>query len=663
MGSVDLLPTEIRWDSQNPQLMTNDDIPSDVLLRLRTIGPGTTMKHIFTVVNHMHILESYGPNFWFKWAVMDDSSDAKKVVHNTTIENPYLQSASDNIIDPTNLSLEHLFRSWKEDRPPSKNAILNLKMNPPDHMSSINKTKKTPQVKPLISPNLYLTSKYYESLFSVNVPLAYFIKSNLSRLRNMCGINAGAKSKEGNLNYQAIISQTIFEVEDFDRRHDGIKFLQNDLNDIAANEMRTNCLRKYNINLGSPIGHNFTEASALSTIIKARELKLQVILLLEVIHQNTLDSKFENFDEIYSKKMKARAYNVTKRFIFRRKLSDAKFSSNRHSGETTIDFCEMLDLFLDKMCILDVLLASEPAVISDEQATSSGTLAEIKANLVDSGKEDSLYGFVTFLLVPYFGKKVPNAIRHIVKKFKGPSFRPRKMNKAKSISKEEVGDNSNSSHIKEISEFVDLGCELTRPTLSPNISSLQYPKSFASYQTKPDLVSTRANSNLSDVLESESKSGRSHSLLPRTKSDLVMQHLQKRQLSVSEFTTHKEDLDSYNHLSQNTKKGQSPYRQVSFRRVGKRHSSSNKLDHSKAITYDESKAIIQVSATPAGKVHTSKRANVIESAEKVISPIGYQSNEECNRSPISITGELEPNLTGVKTTQRKVRRRLFAPYD
>lgn len=105
-------------------------------------------------------------------------------------------------------------------------------------------------------------------------------------------------------------------------------------------------------------------------------------MLLEIIGLNDLDWNFRDFEKKYKLKLKKRSLNLTKKGLVRRRSK--KKTSEKDKGieriTTSLDYCEQLDLYLDRACILDILLSSETPN-PDAIEASNGTIQEHKKNI------------------------------------------------------------------------------------------------------------------------------------------------------------------------------------------------------------------------------------------------------------------------------------------
>ncbi|CCF55886.1 hypothetical protein KAFR_0A04510 [Kazachstania africana CBS 2517] len=614
LGSVKVIPRSTVIDSSSPLVLQANEIPHHI---------STTLKHLPLYLKHLlkdassnsyFFLERYGSQYWIYWRVTtvhvnDFQYEDTKMANGR----PYDQGT---IANWSEYSIEKLLENWSHNiasnasSSTSQGKKVKINMRPPnakiDGRQSIkpNDIPHTP-----LDPKDYFEQKYYDALFSIKLPLAYFVKSNLVRFKNICMAVSG---EEYNLQYQSILSQFLLHVQDFDKRYEKTSVINETyLLPSFALQSRDKLLSEYNQSKNTPTFDALM--NDLMLIVKAREIKLQLILLLEIIHQNTLDKKFKNFELNYESKLKRRAVNVTRRTRAKKNSYNISSTANAFgSGSASVDYCEQLDIYLDKLSILEILLETENS-LSNENSEELNPIQEYKKNILNKNKEASSVGFVSYILIPYYTKKVPYAVTFILRKLKGPSLKAKKPISNKSVNNDGTDTTwSESKHFQQtnnndlastaISTTSNLYSVSSRPTLNRHLTS---------GSLVPSLLNARTNSNLSELLEADSQSLRHPSSLSRTTSDLTMNNLQKRQLSVSDFASadKKEGMSlkggKVSTLSQSSRKVAAiPTNNThSFRRVGKLKSTKS---FTKSYQFESQNQIdetdvIQVTATPLSK--------------------------------------------------------------
>ncbi|GCE99078.1 hypothetical protein ZYGM_000310 [Zygosaccharomyces mellis] len=647
IASVRNLPLSLRLELDGAQVNAYEEFVPNVISETRANKIG--LKHLIYNMDKCYLLERYGNGFWICYEVIQ--VDLQEVEDGFTGDELLINWAA--IKEWNLLGFKDLLPLWREDytsRQVTQQA-LDLEMRPPGEDNSHNEVMK-------LDPATFLETKYYDSLFNIHLPLAYFVKSTLSRLKNACNVTFGKENA-----YLSIILGSLKRIDEFDQRHADGGLVIKDLGPIAA-EQRQSCLEKFGIKMnGDDTDDNNDKSNSikeLPAILKIREIKLQIVILLETIAYHQLDANFENFESRYRSKLKKRSLNLTKQkaLPMKSKLNRRKLPNQTNKTSELLDYCEQLDLYLDKICILDILLASEPAVPEDEDI---GTIQEHKKNLLNKHKESSSVGFINYVLVPYFAKRVPNAVKFTIQKLKGPSLRSRR------TSERSVPERSSSS-------FTDFKQEsLSRLSSTPSSPQPSAATSWYKNNTaNQELLNTKTGSNAGSLFESGSSLLKKPAFISRTKSDLTMNLMRKRQLSVTELSSNDRTTIGNNDKNNGERARLLTQSQKSFRRVGIRKSEKDPPDPKAGK--EETKGV-QVMSTPLVKASDgtpNKRAklhNIVESpvdartAEQRSTTI---TNEE--NSP-TVYGTPQQNLqqnneqtqANMNKSRKNIKRRLFAP--
>lgn len=652
LATIKHLPKSLSVDLNHPQVSKYDDAPEEILSHEQS--KDHRLKYILRDPKGRHfILEKYGKSFWASWKVITLDYDD---VHSEQSQDKSASDKNDTTREWNQLQLRDLLSLWIDrksfhlpDKPIQLNMQVPRKLRPGNSRHDGNS----------IDPKTYLETKYYESLFFLNSPFAYFVKSYLSRLKNMCTV---LPSEEGTEAYRSTLLKMLLGIKAFDERHEDNALLKNELENTIASARRDASLNKYN-SLGDENRQN-TFYKDLSTIFKAREIKLQVIILLETIYLEDLDSQFKDYESRYQLRLKRRSMNVTKmRVLPARSRKKKSTPHDELEKESAIDHCELLDLYLDKLCILDILLASEPSKPSADE----NVLQEHKKNMLNKNKETSSIGFTNYVLIPYFSRKVPNTVRFIIHKLKGPNLRSKKLSEKRNTPFVPTGSLADNDDMIDTKYSSQSSSKFSSTPASPQakISSVSL-KNDATGTLTPELLNSRINPNLNVFFEANMSYLKKPSFISRTSSDLTMNHLQKRQLSVTEFASQKLTLAE---KTQPAKfqgcipaKESSQFQQ-SFRRVGKRKNNEETIERSHSCVMDcDQKDNIQVIGTPLVK----KREDSLRKREHlhniVESPVGSNSLPAEVEKDSSQDGLVSEATTAKKlTSKRNIRRRLFAP--
>lgn len=312
-------------------------------------------------------------------------------------------------------------------------------------------------------PLNFLFSRYYSTLYSLNTPLSYFPKTALTRFKNLCSNDSGK--------IQEILQKLYIPLGELDRRHDGkygiLKLMENPK--YALNEYekarQDEFIRKYESLLeklgndsekemsttekknseGKEKKSHLDKFSTMVIELKVREAQMQVLITLELLM--LLELPEAQFIEDCQKKQekeleKQRKQNM--RSLVRKKKAKRKIvptflgiglgvseTSLQSEGPTleSVDgytLFESLNSLSDRMSIWDTLLGKS---LSD--------------------KDDSSFGFLAYVLVPFCNRKLPLTVKYIINKFK--SLNPKMVNPKRSSSGQRSGGGSRKSSTSESS--------------------------------------------------------------------------------------------------------------------------------------------------------------------------------------------------------------------
>ncbi|AET38023.1 Sld3p Ecym_2277 [Eremothecium cymbalariae DBVPG len=599
------VPKNLIFREGDPLLLDSKDIPSCILDKI--YDANVVVNHLIKLAKgHWGLLERYYSDQWLLWRLEPPTEDLQ---HDQPLLDHHQNSQYKikTIDEWCRIDIPDLIGFWKEDQYTGHDANeyvgLDFIISPPDKILSSRDTSTLAEVSQ--DPIQYLNKKYYETLFQLGVPLALFVKSKLSRLKNIC------KNKQANL-YRDVLSIMILDLAEFGGRHDAEHqgLLIYELPSYAAELREKYIINQFHIhNLRDNKGQA-SYVKDLIMILKARELKLQIILLLEIISLEKMDACFKDFELKYRSNLDKRSLEVTKANpMFRRRRKE---NQHKATKKKKLDLCEQLDILLDKLTIADILLTTEPRIHIDEEKKQDQTpqekILELKRNMLNKGKEVSSLGFISYVLVPYWSKRTPNVVAFIIKKIKGPSLQKNlpSSTRSSSLPSEEP---SIASRRSSLSSTTNSSC----PS-SPKTTQLK----IASGSSAVNLLNSRTSSNLVEFLESDNSLGKRPSL-SRTNSDLSLNRLQKRQLPASDLASmnilrNQVSFDGTSSFTSVYGRYKSTARAVtqSFRRVGKRK--LQPMTEDKPV--DETRYDIQVTATPIKEAKSSKpvdRLQVIES--------------------------------------------------
>lgn len=633
------------------------------------------------VDNKYFVLQRYSRDQWIQWEVIDTKDTMESYA---TEESAILQklAGSDHIyskvIDYLGVSKPRkLFKLWQENRHDkhehSNIKPLSLNMQPPNS-SSVNTSSKITDNR-YKDPKLYISTRYYECLFKIHVQLAYFVKSNMSRFKNMCNTTYRTDAKN---TYTSILDSLCIDIPTFDKRYDLKHFTSNgSFNDEFAIKLRDDRINK--------LVNKDTEINDFITIVKAREIKIQIIFLLELIYSDNMDNNFIDFDTRYKENLKKRSLNISriemsnfrirkkkkKKKLLEEKDIDSKDNIESHNNVSKLDYCEKLDIYIDKLNILDILLSTINTNYSELDNDTNNQLEEDKANLMNKNKETSSVGFIKYVIIPHYARRIPNTIKYIIKKLKGPNMKTKKPIEKKrviSLSQDSIPEKLTSRNLSQQSDIVSSKSSSFKSQvfIAPKLSR-QLTESILPDSLTIEKLRSKNNSVLNEFFDKGSNTER-NSILQRTKSDMTMTLLQKRQLSVTgssnknknEGARQQDGSEVNSNLSrQKIFSFKSPTaHQPSFRRVGKK-----KIDPSQELFLNgstPSKCVgegqIEVFATPAYPVDSSSAKKRTRMDHIVESPMDGEVTDDDNEN-----SNKQNKKTSPSKPKKKVRRRLFAP--
>lgn len=545
IGLFKVLPLNLVSHVHNCDIIGSNTIPQPILKQINHISLNVKCAIKDKRNNQTNILEKYDSGRWVRYIIpnilmfdinyLDDISCDNRI---KTKLRYYDDKDADKIID-----------FWTEDinkKLHMKNIDLtNLKMTPPgiSTIMSSNRHNKNNPLKEEKCPKSYIHQKYYECLFDFKTPIAYFVKSSLLRFKNMCKSQFNSNYM---VEYQSILLELILKIPDFDQRYinNNIFFKRDLIKNESCTIYKQKCLKNYNISFEKKNDKNKKALiDDLITLLKFREVKLQIVLLLEIIYNDNLDSKFIDFEENYSKKFENRALTVARKSRSRKLKAKPNLQTQNNdliinTFTTSVDWCELLDLYLDKLSIFEILLESDLISEHDKVKENSKTiLEEYKMNILNKSQESSLTGFLSYVLLPYFSRLLPYTIKFTTKKLKGPTLKSKRNISKKSkgasqsqlLSNYSVVSNDRNSILERDSDPLPPKTFSESPHLSRSDFSRQ--STVAKSFTSKTIHLSKAKSNLSQFLQAETNP----SFLTRTQSDLAMNNLQKRQLPISNF--------------------------------------------------------------------------------------------------------------------------------
>lgn len=394
--------------------------------------------------------------------------------------------------------------------------ISTFSMAPParDSVNSVNILRSPKSQK---DPLKFIYSRYYSILYSLNTPLSYFPKTALSRFKNLCE-NDDARIK-------SVLQKLYVPVAQLDTRHEGkygiLRSINNNDTDVqngpAAKEFEEEHEKDFVSRHSDLIAKEQDNddpraAELLNKLVlelKVREAQLQILVVLDLIfawgveEESFLSEGLKQQEKEFRKLQKLNKQSLVRKKSNKRKIMPTFLGMGINVSEPERPVQDMeineyslynsLTTLVDRMGIWDTLLGKAPGE-----------------------EEDSSYGFLVYVLVPYYNKKLPLIIKFIIDKVKAlnPKLVASKPHRSKSESSKSTGS-------------------LDRPLKRSKVALSRKPK--LTQASTSDLQ----NSN-DDLLPAFS--------LKRSKSNLSSKNLQRRQVDMSVNLKSTEDANAEDQL-------------------------------------------------------------------------------------------------------------------
>jgi DNA replication regulator SLD3 len=446
---------------------------------------------------------------------------------------PMNVSKIEDIVDKCAVQVDEQNMNLTSD-PRLNDHISNFSMAPPTKQSLQRPTKPVvfPSPQYQDDPLMFIYSRYFSILYSLTTPLSYFPKTSLARVKILCD------------NEQEKLSQTLeklyLSIEEMDSRHQGkhgiltnlfteiesvptmlktkIEY-ENQLSFVTKHsdlidKVKSSLLRAKRIDstdddhLQNHKNDGIAEEMLSSLILqlKIREAQLQVILIFEILCSwNISEEEFlENSIKKYERELKKKDREAKKSLVRKRKqprkiiptflgmgvnISDSPIVDQQCESLNEYTVYKCLNALVDRLGLWDTLLGN-------------------------SNTNDNAYGFLGYVLVPYYNKKLPIVLKYVVDKVKDLNMKLSFVSKSK-------------------------------PKLDTK-SSLTSPKNQSSPQSEAEIKEVRRNSKYNKTLLRKPELRKSatigslndNDLLPafaikRSKSNLSSKNLQKRQVDMS----------------------------------------------------------------------------------------------------------------------------------
>lgn len=485
----------------NPHI---SELPPDLFAQSKTVflAPSVVSKlgdhHAFYMKIHYHEL--------FRHALLlkIDGTDAYHVMETALalrVEDPVPEDST-ILRQSTSQTIE----AWRREQPEGTTNTKLFSMKPPAQAVSRPKPYQlSPQNE--TDPLDFLLSRYYNTLYSLTTPLSYFPKTALARFRNMCENNAATMKTH--------LLSIYLTAEQLEQRH-ATKFglSPGQATSMVSGFERENQKQFLLKNLDDLLHEAKMEKLVLE--LKIREAQLQLLVLMELLLVWGINEQ-EFLEKNSAKQTKAAAKKLKPSLVRKRKskntmvptlLGVAVTEKDTQETQVTDEYSLYLSLvsLVDHMGLWDTLLGR-----------------------IKGEKDESMYGFLAYVLLPFFNKQLPQVVEFIIRSVKEqrPKLKVPKAKRSHSLSKS-LSESATSSpaDTSEPQTEADLGSEkdLTE-RVEPKRKS-KFAKQLLSQDQIPFL--RRAATTIDDTNELQPAF-----LMKRSKSSLGSKNLKRRQVDLT----------------------------------------------------------------------------------------------------------------------------------
>lgn len=378
------------------------------------------------------------------------------------------------------------------------------------HTSQVNLSPQSEK-----DPLKFITKRYYTTLYSVTTPLNYFPKTALSRLRIMCSDEADTEKE---ILLQVFHTPTQL-IERQSNKFGLAPIIDGESGTPISNvhEVEAECQKQLQSKMqGLTDDPAYQERLLLN--LKLREAQLQVLILLELLTCFNVDESFllgSSQKQSETQPAKSKPSLVRKRnkrvvvptFMGLGVPQNEPPTLTTDKSVTEQTLFQSLETFVDQIGLWETLIAG-----------SSPT------------KGENVFGFIGYVVLPYFNKKLPKIVQHIIKLVKNLRL---KQPKARKLKSENLKGDRNDLPSK-VAAFVE--AELKEGVQAETTKrSSKFAKQSLSIDKHPFLhrAATIATADSTDLKPAF--------LLKRSKSNLMSKNFKKRQIDMS--TSHSEGND------------------------------------------------------------------------------------------------------------------------
>lgn len=267
----------------------------------------------------------------------------------------------------------------------------------------------------------FLAARYYDTVYAQNVPLSYFPKTALARLRNMCDTPAAVV---------AHLRAVCVPVAELDRRHEGA-VLAREAGVGAEAAARAQFIAQH----AAALKRGGDDAARLATSLKVRETQLQIVCLLELLAAWLRDAGAAASEQDFFAarlRLQERARQQAQR------LPKPRLVRSRRAKRTIVP------TFLG-MGVLAAASAPAAATPDDTAEFVYSTLNALMDRIgiwdtLSADKTDGLHEFLAYVLVPYYNKRLPETLKWVIERVKGRVRSVRRSHSVRSGAGADAGD-------------------------------------------------------------------------------------------------------------------------------------------------------------------------------------------------------------------------------
>ncbi|RLV94993.1 DNA replication regulator SLD3 [Spathaspora sp. JA1] len=330
----------------------------------------------------------------------------------------------------------------------------------------------------------FIQSRYYTTLYSLKNPLSYFPKTAIARLRILC--------KEDNSEIVRILKSVFVDIEQLHVRHSGPKGLLS-IPNLESSVEKENQILFVKTHPEFKDDEKTVDTDKMGQLVlelKIREAQLQILVIFEILY--TLGINQEEFLSTNATKLeklrRKREKELAKRSLIRPRKGKRKIIPTFLGMGVGIETTEKVD---EKKEIDDMY----------EYYTTLNNLID-RLGLWDAlttSKSDNNYGFMAYVVVPYYNKKLPQLVKYLVDNIKGsnmklvskPSKKPKKEpESADNTQHEQISKQNKHSKFKKVLLDKQPPTLRNAATLTSDLTNLSHSDDFL-----PSLK--RSKSNLS----------------------------------------------------------------------------------------------------------------------------------------------------------------------